>query len=116
MLIKKTENPNLYSQASFSFVKVCDENAIESDCEHEQEGEKMPVRWCQKKPGAVCLSGGRGEYRWEVIMRGRGIYNHLCRGPVRGSQSSKIGQSIFEGDQNQNRNNLNFELGNISLA
>ena len=97
-------------------MKVCDENAIESDCEHEQEGEKMPVRWCQKKPGAVCLSGGRGEYRWEVIMRGRGIYNHLCRGPVRGSQSSKIGRSFFEGDQNQNRNNLNFELGNISLA
>ena len=34
------------------------------------------------------------EYRREGIMRGRSIYNHLCRGPVREKQQAKIQQSL----------------------
>ena len=44
-----------------------------------------------KEIGLARLIGrrARGEYWWEVIMRGSGIYNHLCRGPVREKQQAK---------------------------
>ena len=51
-----------------------------------RKGKELP-----KEIGLGRLIGrrARGEYWWEVIMRGSGIYNHLCRGPVREKQQAK---------------------------
>ena len=51
-----------------------------------RKGKELP-----KEIGLGRLIGRRakGEYWWEVIMRGSGIYNHLCRGPVREKQQAK---------------------------